>query len=465
LNDGDSVNAIIVYMAGAFILSAFFSVIKIVFASAEKSGVGIGADDDRLRYCASRISELLKNRSALSDTVTVGKTLCNVSFAALAFKLHLILAVGFYGAGSNTSTVYGRYSGLHAISLSDAYARAVPALALCVVPIAFSFVALVLFAHYVPRALALRFYRGMLRPAYYVYSLLSWLLLPCTWLFSAAHSAILRVLKYNVKLSFLSEEEKARIIADDDAAEALGEEEREMIRNVFDLSDTTVDEIMVPRINVIAAEVRSDLQAVLRMIREEGHSRIPIYKDTIDQITGILYAKDIFPWVSEHNTAEWNLAAIAKKCHYVPMGKKVKELMKEFKVKHLHMAVIVDEYGGTAGIVTMEDILEEIVGDIQDEYDEEEKEVVPVDDNVYFVDPHIDLRDLNDELGTDLDEEADYNTLSGLIYHECGDVPAEGAQIECAGVRITVVKMDNQRIEKVKLEVLQAVEKAEAEPF
>jgi CBS domain containing-hemolysin-like protein len=437
--DGDGVVAIVVYMAGVFILSMFFSVIKIIFASAEKSGAG--ADDERLRYCVSRISEALKNRITLSDTVTVGKTLSNVSFAVLALRLHSMFAFDLYGDG-------------------------VPVQALWLVPIAFSFITLVLFAHYVPRALALRFYRGAIRPAYYAYSLLSWLLLPFTWLFSAAHSAILKVFKYNVKLAFLSDEEKARITAGDDATEALDEEEREMIRNVFDLSDTTVDEIMVPRINVIAAEAQSDLQSILRLIREEGHSRIPIYKDTIDQITGILYAKDIFPWIAEHNPSEWDLNTIVKKCHYVPMGKKIKELMKEFKIKHLHLAVIVDEYGGTAGIVTMEDILEEIVGDIQDEYDAEEKEVVPVDDNVYFVDPHIDLHDLNDELGTGLDEDADYNTLSGLIYHECGDVPPEGAQIECAGVRITVVKMDNQRIERVKLEVLQqGAERPSPGPF
>ena len=436
--DGDGVTAIIVYMVGAFILSAFFSVIKIIFASAEKGDVG--ADDERLRYYASRIDEILKNRAVLSDTVTVGKTLCNVSFAVLALKLHSMYAFDIYG-------------------------DSVPPQALWLLPIAFSFLTLVLFAHYLPRAFALRFYRGMIKPAYYIYSLLSWLLRPFTWIFSAVHSAVLKILKYNVKLSFLSEEEKARITADD-AAEALGEEEREMIRSIFDLSDTTVDEIMVPRINVIAAEVHSDLQAVLRIIREEGHSRIPIYKDTIDQITGILYAKDIFPWISEHNKSEWNLENIVKKCHYVPMGKKIKDLMKEFKLKHLHLAVIVDEYGGTAGIVTMEDILEEIVGDIQDEYDAEEKEIVPIENNVYFVDPHIDLHDLNDELNLSLDEEAEYNTLSGLIYHECGDVPLEGTQIECYGVRINVIKMDNQRIEKVKLEVLQSgAEKADAEPF
>ena len=436
--DGDGVTAIILCMVGAFILSAFFSVIKIIFASAEKGDVG--ADDERLRYYASRIDEILKDRAILSDTVTVGKTLCNVAFAVLALKLHSMF-------------------------ISDFYEDSVPPLALWLVPLVFSFLTLTLFAHYIPRAFALRFYRGMVKPAYYIYSLLSWLLRPFSWIFSAAHSAVLKILKYNVKLSFLSEEEKARITADD-ATEALGEEEREMIRSIFDLSDTTVDEIMVPRINVIGAEVRSDLQAVLRIIREEGHSRIPIYKDTIDQITGVLYAKDIFPWISEHNKAEWNLESIVKKCHYVPMGKKITDLMKEFKLKHQHLAVIVDEYGGTAGIVTMEDILEEIVGDIQDEYDEEENEVVPIEANVYFVDPHIDLHGLNDELGLALDEEAEYNTLSGLIYHECGDVPLEGTQIECAGVRITVVKMDNQRIEKVKLEVLQSgAEKTEAEPF
>ena len=426
-----------IYITGlicTFILSAFFSVIKIVFSSAEKSAAG---DDERMRYYASKISAVLKNRASLSSTVAAGKTLSNAAFAVIAFNYHGVL---FPNAA--TAQRWG-------------------------VPLAFSFFALTLFSHYIPRAFALTFYSSYVAAAFYVYSLLSWLLTPFTWFFSATQSAILKLLKYDEKLAFLSDEDKARIAAGDGDTEALNEEEREMIRSIFDLSETTVDEIMLPRINVTAVDINTDLRSLLTIIREHGHSRIPVYRETIDQITGILYVKDILSWLSEHTPAEWDLSSIVKKCHYVPMGKKINDLMKEFRLKHLHLAIIVDEYGGTAGIVTMEDILEEIVGDIQDEYDEEETEVVQIDDNTYLVDPQIDLHDLNDELNINIDDEGDYNTLGGLIYHEYGDVPQENTQFEYSGLRITILKMDNQRIEKVKVEILQSSEKTAAavEPF
>ena len=435
MDDGAAGTALhIAGLACVFILSAFFSVIKIIFASTEKGAAG--ADDERMRYYAPKISAILKERTLLSSTVSVGKTICNIAFAAIAFNFHAAL-----------------------------FPNAAP-LQQWGAPIAFSFLTLTLFSHYIPRAFALRFHNSYAIPAFYAYNLLSWLLMPFSWLFSSLQSALLSLLKYNEKLAFLSEEDKARITADEDDTEALNEEEREMIRSIFDLSETTVDEIMVPRIHVTAADINADLQTVLTLVREEAHSRFPVYKETVDQIVGILYVKDILSWLSEHKPEEWDLASVMKKCHYVPMGKKVNDLMKEFKAKHMHLAVIVDEYGGTAGIVTMEDILEEIVGDIQDEYDEEEMEVVQIDENTYHVAPHIDLHDLNDDLNISLDEDADYNTLSGFIYHVHGDVPQEGTQFEHSGLRITVLKMDNQRIDKVKVEVLQSSEKEKtAEPF
>lgn len=417
----------------SFILSSFFSIIKIIFSSVERSN--ITADDEHLRYYSSKIEDVLKNRQMVSGIASVGKTFSNVAFAILSFSYFQVL-------------------------FPDAVA-----LQTWTVPFLFSFVVLSLFAHYIPRAFALRFYRSYSAPGYYAYKLLSWFFIPFVSLFISIYRSLLKLLKYDEKLAFLSDEEKARITAQDEG-EALDEEEREMIRSIFDLSETTVDEIMVPRIDIKGLDLNADIKSVLKIIRDEGHSRIPVYKESIDQIVGILYAKDIISWLSQNSFDDWDLSLLVKKCHFVPMGKKINDLMKEFKLKHLHLAIVVDEYGGTAGMVTMEDILEEIVGDIQDEYDVEEKPVVKVDSNIYLIDPHLDLHDLNEELDINIEtEEADYNTLGGLIYHEYGDIPQENTQFEYSGLRLTVVKMDNQRIEKVKVEVLQRPEAHKSEPF
>jgi putative hemolysin len=407
----------------SFLLSALFASIKIVFNSIDKST--ISADDDHLRYYASKVEDILENWALFSSTIAIGRTAANIIFAVFCYLYtkHLFPNLLLYQS--------------------------------ILFPILFSTIFLSLFAYEIPRALALRLYRNYFPVVYTGYKIFGWLFLPFASFFNVIHNWLLSILKYDSKLSFLSEEDQARITEHSDT-ESLDEEEKEMIRSIFDLGETTVDEIMVPRIDIKGIPADTDLTSILNVIREEGHSRFPIYKESIDSIIGILYAKDILSWLSENDIEMWNLSDLLKKPHFVPIGKKVNDLMREFKKKHLHIAIVVDEYGGTAGMVTMEDILEEIVGDIQDEYDEEELEVVQIAENVYIIDPHIDLQDLNDELDITIEtEEVDYTTLGGLIYHEYGDVPHENVEFEYDGLKITVLKMDNQRIEKVKVEVLQ----------
>jgi CBS domain containing-hemolysin-like protein len=407
----------------SFLLSALFASIKIVFNSIDKST--IPADDDNLRYYASKVEDILENWALFSSTIALGRTAANIIFAVFCY-------------------LYTKYLFPNLLLYQS-----------ILFPILFSTIFLSLLAYEIPRALALRLYRNYFPVVYIGYKIFGWLFLPFASFFNCIHNWLLSILKYDSKLSFLSEEDQARITEHSDT-ESLDEEEKEMIRSIFDLGETTVDEIMVPRIDIKGIPADTDLTSILNVIREEGHSRFPIYKESIDSIIGILYAKDILSWLSENDIEMWNLSDLLKKPHFVPVGKKVNDLMREFKKKHLHIAIVVDEYGGTAGMVTMEDILEEIVGDIQDEYDEEELEVVQIAENVYIIDPHIDLQDLNDELDITIEtEEVDYTTLGGLIYHEYGDVPHENVQFEYDGLKITVLKMDNQRIEKVKVEVLQ----------
>jgi CBS domain containing-hemolysin-like protein len=276
---------------------------------------------------------------------------------------------------------------------------------------------------------------------------------------SSFYTILLKLLKYDEKFAFLSEDEKSRLTESTDHEEPLDQEEKEMIRSIFELGDTTVNEIMVPRIDIKALDISTNYRTALATIREAGHSRIPVYKENIDSIVGILYAKDILGWISINPDAipesQWDLESLMKTPQFVPSNKKIDDLMNELKKNHIHMAIVVDEYGGTAGIVTMEDILEEIVGEIQDEYDSEEEPVKKIGENTYLVKPHIELDDLADILDITIDhEDEEYNTLSGLFYHEYGDVPKENTEFEFNGIRLKILKMNNQRIEKLELKIL-----------
>lgn len=427
MDSGPAVSYLIAGIIISFFFSILFSCVKVIFLSIDKSTSS--PDDDNQRLYSLQVENIFRNRAILSSTVSIGKTIGNTSFSIF---LYLLLSQTY----SSLSTVYR-----------------------IVFTIIISFVSLNLLGHEIPRAFALKHYRLLFNIVFILYKIFSLILYPFAALFTSMHKLFLKIFRYNEKLDFLTDEEKSRITETNDS-EALDEEEKEMIRSIFDLGDTTVEEIMVPRIDVKALSIDTDLESVLTVIREENHSRIPVYKETIDSIVGILYAKDIIGWISEHEGENWELNKIIKKVHYVPVGKKVNDLMREFKKKHIHLAVVVDEYGGTAGVVTMEDILEEIVGDIQDEYDEEEQEIIKISGNTYLVDPHVDLEDLNQELNLSLEQkDSYYNTLSGLIYHEYGDVPQEGTFLELENVKISIIKMDNQRIAKVKIELVSSENK------
>ncbi len=406
----------------AFVLSSCFAVIKIVLFSLNRNS--LAPDQERLRYYASKIEALHENRPRFDGIVSFGRVL---SITLFGLYTHRLMS-GFYPEMGPTST---RFLSLGASSI-----------------------VLGLFAYSIPRAFARRYYESWVPLVYILYSVASWLLMPLVATMLAVHDGLLKLMKYDGKLAFLSSEDKSRMNDGENGEEGLDEEEREMIRSIFELGETTVGEIMVPRIDIKALEMGTDLQTVLRLVREDGHSRLPVFRETIDSIAGILYVKDIIGWLSEHGSDSWDIAALIKTPHFVPTGKKIDDLMADFKRKHIHIAVVVDEYGGTAGVVTMEDILEEIVGEIQDEYDEEELPFVKVSDNTYHVDPHIDLHDLGEEIGMNFDlEEIDFNTLGGLIYHEHGDVPEAGTTIEYEGLQLRVLGMDGQRIKKVELTV------------
>ena len=235
----------------------------------------------------------------------------------------------------------------------------------------------------------------------------------------------------------------------------LEQEEQKMIVSIFRLGDTLVREIMIPRIDILALDVNTPIDQTMDSLQQSGHSRVPIYKDSVDNILGLLYAKDLLG-IWREGKPDVSLSDHLRPAYYVPEAKKADELLAELQAKRIHMAIVVDEYGGVAGLVTLEDIVEEIVGEILDEYDQAEEMVYQmINDDEYLFQGRIDLDDFNDIMGTQLpNSEAD--TLSGLIYSRIGRVPTAGDHVQIEGLQLTVEQVSGQRIRKVRAQRLTA---------
>lgn len=229
----------------------------------------------------------------------------------------------------------------------------------------------------------------------------------------------------------------------------LEQEEHKMIVSIFHLGDTLAREIMVPRIDILAFDVNTPIESAMETLIKTGHSRVPIYEDTVDNIQGLLYAKDLLR-VWQEGGEDRRIADLLREAYFVPEAKKVDELLAELQAKHIHMAIVVDEYGGVAGLVTMEDIVEEIVGEIQDEYDQAEELLYQrINEDEYIFLGRIDLDDFNDIMHTHIDK-SEADTLGGFCFNERGRVPIIGDQIEIDHLLLTVELVSGQRIRKVR---------------
>lgn len=230
----------------------------------------------------------------------------------------------------------------------------------------------------------------------------------------------------------------------------LEEDEREMIHGVVELGETSVKEIMIPRINMVGVSTSSSFAEAIETIQKSGHSRIPLYEESFDDIKGILYAKDLLSFAVEG--ANPSLKALTRTAFFIPENLKIDDLLREMRKRKLHIAIVVDEYGGTSGLVTMEDIIEEIVGEIEDEYDTEPPRIVELSPGNFMVDGTVTIGDLNEELDLGLPE-AEFETVGGLIYDLVGSLPEKGQTVEYRNLSFVVHRIDGQRIAKVKLTV------------
>ena len=234
----------------------------------------------------------------------------------------------------------------------------------------------------------------------------------------------------------------------------LKHQEKEMIQNIFEIDDIQVGEVMLPRIDIIAIGEESTIREALDMIIECGHSRIPVFKETIDNITGVLYAKDLLPFSfinrDSDDLGDKTITQLMRPAYYVPETKKVNLLLKELQLKQTHIAIVLDEYGGTEGLVTIEDILEEIVGDIFDEYDNEVALIKKIDENTYLIQADISLEEMNEQFSLELPEE-EFDSLGGYVFNTLGQVPISGDIVEDEKMKIEVITVLNRRVMSIKL--------------
>ena len=230
------------------------------------------------------------------------------------------------------------------------------------------------------------------------------------------------------------------------------EEQQQMIESVLELSNTTADEIMTPRTDIVAVEVSSDLQTVLDIINSAGHTRVPVYEENIDNIIGLIYAKDLLTEVGK-TEADFRLRDKLRKAYFVPETKPLRSLLHEFQNQKLHIAIVLDEYGGTAGIVTLEDILEELVGEITDEYEEPTPKLVrKIDRSTIEADARTYVDDLNDEFEMNLPEDEDYDTIGGFVFSHLGYVPKTGQTFDYKNLKFTITSAEARRIKRIKIQ-------------
>lgn len=227
----------------------------------------------------------------------------------------------------------------------------------------------------------------------------------------------------------------------------VNEEESEMIRSIFSLRTSVVREIMVPRTDMACVSAEATVRELLKTIITCGHSRIPVYENTIDNIIGLLYAKDLLKYWG-NDQEQLQLRSIVRPPYFIPETKNLEQLLQEFKRKHVHLAIVIDEYGGTSGLITIEDLLEQIVGDIQDEYDREEALFEVNADGSITADARMPVEDLEEHFGVEIERDK-FDTIGGLIFHLTGKIPAIGDVVEGADLHLTIIDADERKIIKV----------------
>lgn len=325
-------------------------------------------------------------------------------------------------------------------------------------PVAFIFITFlhIVFGELAPKSLAIQRSEQTTLAIAYPLRFFYLILKPAIKALNGAANLLLRLIGIqpaNESGHYHSGEELRLLLEQGKEGGALEESEHELIENVFEFRDKIIREVMVPRVNIAAIDIEAPQDEIIKFVLEEGYTRMPVYEGSIDNIIGIIYSKDLITLMEHSNLII--LQDLLRPPYFVPDTKPIYELLREFQRKKIQLAVVVDEFAGTAGLVTMEDILEELVGEIQDEYDEEATGVEPIGDGEYMVMAGMTISDVNEHIdGFVLPEGEDYTTIGGLVNKWFGHIPEENESFERDAVRMTIVKTHNRRVVQVKIEDL-----------
>ena len=394
--------------------SAFFSAAETALMSLSKIRLR-HLVDEKIKG-ADKVEKLVENPSKLLGTILVGNNIANIFASSLATAI-AINAFSEGGVGIATAIMT---------------------------------VVIIIFAEITPKSLAAQNSETISLKVVRLISLLIIIFRPIVAVTTYISNGLITLLggKANKNQPYITEDELKTIVDVSEEEGVLEIEEKEMIYNVFEFGDLQVKDVMVQRVDIVAINIESTFEEVIEVIKREQFSRIPIYKETIDDIVGILNVKDLV--MMQFESGEFSLEKFMREPLYTFEFKKITDLFREMKKEKNHMAVVLDEYGGTVGIATIEDLVEEIVGDISDEYDEDEKEIDVVKEDEYIVSGSIRINDINELIGTTIESE-EFDSVGGFIIGQLGRFPEAEEAIEYNNIKFVIEDIDKNRIKKVRI--------------
>ena len=441
-DDPDPATNLIFQLVLLFVLiliNAFFAMSEIAVISLNDSKVKKMAEEGNKK--AKQIVKLTAESSAFLSTIQVGVTLA-----------------GFLTSASASQAFVEKLSGwmMGIFSLSPSYLSLINGVATVVITLIISYFSLVL-GELAPKRIAMQNPEKVSFAVVGILLFIKTVMKPVIKLLSVSTNLVIRCFGVdpNADEENVTEEEIRMMVDVGEEKGVIEESQKEMINNIFEFDDICVQDIMTHRTDITAVEVTDSVLDVVKESMEMGFSRIPVYEDDLDNVVGIVYVKDLLGYIGEKVPETSSISALMRPATFVPESKKCGSLFTEMTEKHIQMAVVVDEYGGTAGLITMEDLIESILGNIQDEYDNETEDIEQVSENLFTIDGTTDIEEVSELLDRELPE-GEYDTLGGMIMSYLGRIPApeEHPTVEVSNILFTVLSLDERRIDKVRAEKL-----------